>query len=339
MKRWLMLAGFLQCWGFQQYQRPLAHRVRRDATRLKDTTQSDAPVVCVGSGPVFLLAAKTAASMGHPTTIVTTQEQLYRQLLWGDEEPLSTLRMLGVTSDEDALAFESAVADATGVLICFDKAEQTLNDNLLNVVLPPSQRTRRVVMLSRHLNGKGNGLLCAAAKGTANTDVWAATPATVEICRSFEQKVRAKANESSATDVVIVRAGTLKGGGPGDAASVVEKANSYVPTLSYGFYRQGQQDLVNWRLLFDCDTNGVELTPGDSAEGPAWKAILAATSPEAEKGDSGRVGVAQAMVRTLSIAGLSGKEFGVQTKQSRLPPSDEDWNAMLSNVLSKLSQT
>ena len=46
-------------------------------------------VLAVGNGPVFLLAAKTAAKMGYKTTIVSAREELFTQLLWSEarEEP------------------------------------------------------------------------------------------------------------------------------------------------------------------------------------------------------------------------------------------------------------
>lgn len=284
----------------------------------------NAPIVCVGNGPVFLLTAKTAAAMGHPTTIVSADPELFSQLLWGlDETPLELLSIVGVKTEEDVEKFNAAVESAEGLIVCFDRPDQTLPDKLLEVVKPSEKK--RVVLLSRHLNGKGNGALCAAAKGAANTEVWVAAPGNVDALRSLEETIKGKND-----DVVIVRAGTLKGGGPGDAQSM--KAKGDLPTLSYGFYKQGQQDLVNWRLLFDCDTNGVELTRGDTAEGPGWRAILAASSAEAEKGDSGRVGVAQALVRSLTMPQLSNKDFGIQTKSARLPPTDDEWEEMLSKV-------
>ena len=61
-------------------------------------------VLAVGNGPVFLLAAKTAAKMGYKTTIVSAREELFTQLLWSEarEEPRDpNLTVLGVTRDED----------------------------------------------------------------------------------------------------------------------------------------------------------------------------------------------------------------------------------------------
>lgn len=299
---------------------PAAARPRR-LVRLMAAIPPGSPILCIGRGPVFLLTAKTAASMGHPTTIVTQEAELYAQLLWGEESPLQTLTMVGVDEPE---AFDAAVAAAKGLVICYDQPEEVLSEKLLNVVVGAPER---VALLSRHLNGLGNGALCAAAKGAANADVWVASPQIVDAYRDFEKRVKARVN-----DVVTVRAGTLKGGGPGDAASAEAKVGGS-PTLSYGFYKQGQQDVVNWRLLFDCDTNGVALTPGDTARGPGWKAILAATSPEVETGDSSRVAVAQALVRALGVEGLQGMDFGVETRKARVPPTDQEWDALFANLL------
>ena len=317
--------------GLQAARRGMARSATRAAARAAVSMSALKPggnVLAVGNGPVFLLAAKTAAAAGYPTTIVSARTELFNQLLWAeDEDRDANLRILGVTEDEDVTAFNEAVASADALIVAFD-AEQTLTDTLLDVVLPAEGGASRVACLSKHLSGKGMGPFVTASKVAANKEVWCAPPERVEMYRSFEAKLKAKV-AAKGGDVTIVRGGTLKGGGPGDPESV----QAVAPTLAPRFYAEIVADLVNWQLLFDCETRGVELTPGDSAAGPGLQAVFTATASDARPGDSGRVQVAQALVRSLALDGAAGKEFGVTTKAARDHPSDGEWEAEFAKVL------
>ena len=66
---------------------------------------------------------------------------------------------------------------------------------------------------------------------------------------------------------------------------------------------------------------------GDVCSGPGGKAILTAQSDAVCTGDSGRSGVAGAMVQSLAVDGA--KEFGVETAEGRMIPTDEEWASML----------
>lgn len=287
-------------------------------------------VLVVGNGPVFLLAAKNAARLGYETTIVGgARSELYGDLLWSENSPADPkLTVLDVT-DQGVAEFNTAVAEADGVIIAFDQ-EQVLSDSLLDVVVAPSNtgKSRRIVALSRNLNGEGLGPFASASKLAANTQVWAGGK-FMAMYQDFEAKVKARAVQSGPdTDVVIVRAGTLKGGGPGD----VQDAESAKQGLSSGFYNIAQKDLVNWNLVFDCDTRGVALTPGDTAKGPGFRAAFTATSFEAEPGDTGRIAVANALVQALSRPKLAGKDFGVGTAKARSTPNDAEWDQLFASI-------
>lgn len=282
-------------------------------------------VLAVGNGPVFLLSAKAAAAAGYSVTIVSARENLFEQLLWGEgETPDPKLRILGVSADEDVSAFNAAVAESDGLIIAFD-AEQTLTDTLLDVVLPEGGGAKRVACLSKHLSGKGMGPFVSASKVAANKEVWAAPAERVDMYKTFEGKLRAKLAASQA-ELTIVRCGTLKGGGPG----TVEDKDDDAVTLSERFYEQINRDLVNWQLLFDCDTRGVKLTPGDTAEGPGLRAVFTAIASDAQPGDSGRAQVAQALVRSLALDKTG--EFGVTTALADKAPTDADWAAQFAAV-------
>ena len=84
---------------------------------------------------------------------------------------------------------------------------------------------------------------------------------------------------------------------------------------------------MNWRLLFDAKCQGVVLTPGDRTEGPGLGGVFAATSSApGTKGDSGRLGVAGAMVKALRSEAAANRDFGVGTAESRAPPTDLEWD-------------
>jgi len=296
---------------------------------------SGGKVLAVGNGPVFLLAAKTAARAGYETTIVSARVDLFEKLLWtagdaegnGREEPDANLKVLSVSDDADVDAFDAAVAGADALVIAFD-AEQTLTDALLDVVLPESGGAGRVALLSKHLSGKGYGPLSAASKAAANKEVWACTRDRVAMYRDFEAKLRTKCAARGA-ELTIVRCGTLKGGGPGAADDRVEG----VPTLSERLYDDLNKDLVNWQLLFDCDTKGAKLTKGDTAEGPGFRAVFTSTASDAQPGDSGRVQVCQALVRSLGRADCAGAEFGVTTAKAEGHLTDAEWDAQFAGVV------
>ena len=290
-------------------------------------------VLAVGNGPVFLLAAKTAAKAGYKTTIVSARAELFSQLLWSEarEEPRDpNLTVLGVSSDEDVEAFNDAVANADGLIIAFD-AEQTLTATLRDVVLPTAGGAKRVAVMSKHLNGKGYGPFVAASKVAANKEVWAADEKQVSMYRDFETKLKQKlASREVEAGLTIVRAGTLKGGGPASPDDPVPDAT---PTLSEKLYDDLAKDIVNWQLLFDCDSRGVALTKGDTAPGPGLRAVFTACASDASPGDSGRVQVCQALVRSLGRDDAEGKEFGVTTAAAEAHATDAEWAAELDRVL------
>ena len=63
--------------------------------------------------------------------------------------------------------------------------------------------------------------------------------------------------DACAVGHTIIRAGTLKGGAVGD--SLTGDGGGESSFLNPFFYTLGQQDVVNWRLLYDCDVLGVDL--------------------------------------------------------------------------------
>lgn len=291
------------------------------------TLEPGAKVLVTGKGPVMLLAAKMAAVQGFEVSCLLGTEPGMAEALIGDTSPPLTL--LPVTGEgADPAAVEAACTSAAGLIIAFD-GEEVLSDAALDIFMPPTGTNfKHVSLMSRHLNGEGMGFFAKAAKVAANAEIWAAPENVVEGFREMERTVRARAKEVGATSTVI-RAGTLKGGGSGDIAN-----GSGDPSFLAGdvFYKLGQQDVVNWRMLFDCDTLGVVLKKGDVLPGPGFKAAFGATSPDACDGDSGRGGVANALVEALRCEGAAEADFGVGTAKGRASPTPQEWKQLFANA-------
>jgi hypothetical protein len=285
-------------------------------------------VLCVGTGPVLCLAAKKAALAGYDTSIIGGEAaESYRQLLsepGAPEVPNLTIleSITGAASDK----FDELLGSVDAILLAID-GDAPIGDGLIDLILPAGKtKVQRIVAMSRNLNGKGMGPFVVSSKMMANQEVWSCN--TKDDYVRFEAKLKSAAAAVGA-DCVIARAGTLKGGGPGgEDASCAETART---GLSYAFYNLGQQDIVNWRLLFDCNVQGVELTKGDTAEGPGFTAVFAATAAEAKPGDTGRHGVAGAMVHALGH-GPGGVDFAVRTAEGSTPPSKAEWDALFAKL-------
>ena len=284
-------------------------------------------VLVVGRGAVMLLAAKMAASKGFKTTVLIGDDKKTAETLVGDEAQELPLSMLPVAGDDvDETAIEAAVNGASGVIIAFD-GEEVAPQAALNVFMPTSGgQLKHVSVLSKNLNGDGMGFFAKAAKTAANAEIWAGEEKKVEAYRDMETRVLARAAEVGASHTII-RVGTLKGGGCGSSSDDGGGDDSFLKEF---FYTLGQQDVVNWRMLFDCDTLGVTLKRGDTMPGPGTFAAWSATSPDACAGDSGRGGAAAALVEALRLDAAANADFGVGTAQGRAAPTAEEWKALFS---------
>ena len=210
-----------------------------------------APVVVVGNGPVQLLAGRIAAIRGYETTLACAPQfiEQNKQFLWDEAYPEGSLplKMMPIAGDAaDADAIKKACNEAEGLIVAFDAESQLLPESALNVFLPPSgSNVKRISVMSRYLNGAGMGFTAKAAKLAANAEIWCADSNLVAQYKTMEAQISARAREAGAS-VTVVRAGTLKGGASGDALS----GGTGEPTfLNPEFYKMGQQDVVNWRLL------------------------------------------------------------------------------------------
>jgi len=288
-----------------------------------------AKVLVVGNGPVQCLAARLAAIKGYETTLAcvatsaaTDEKVLFDEAYPKESLPLSLLIITGESVDEAAVG--KAINEAEGLIVAFD-SERTLPEPSMKVFMPEEGGSlSHVSLMSRSLNGQGMGFTATAAKTAANPEIWAGGDAAMAAYRLMEQQVTARATAVGAASTVI-RAGTLKGGGSGDASR--EDGGGERSFLNPAFYSMGQQDLVNWRLLYDCEALGVSLSAGDTGEGPGFFAALTSTD-RIGPADSHRGGVAAALVEALGCDVATGKDFTVRTTESREFPKPDAWPAL-----------
>eukprot|EP00617_Octactis_speculum_P005439 CAMPEP_0185776812 /NCGR_PEP_ID=MMETSP1174-20130828/87149_1 /TAXON_ID=35687 /ORGANISM="Dictyocha speculum, Strain CCMP1381" /LENGTH=356 /DNA_ID=CAMNT_0028464945 /DNA_START=26 /DNA_END=1093 /DNA_ORIENTATION=- len=337
--------------GFTLSPKPLARcrsraQFARGMTTRMDAVAPGGKVVVVGSGPILALTAKRAALAGYETNVVVgTSAKMYQDLIFGyikqyknknlklggmvpmDEKVKENLKFIESISGDDEEAFDALISSCDAVLIAID-SDAAMSDALLDLIIPTPAMggkdacsAKRIIAMSRNLNGKGLGPFAIAAKIASNPDVWAGGEAINDYKR-FDATVKRKAAELGA-EYVIARAGTLKGGGGGlnqNADEGVQRMG-----LAPDFYAMGAQDIVNWRLLFDGSCQGVKLTRGDTVEGPGFGAAFAATAFDIRPGDTGRTGIAGAMVHALSHP-EGNYDFGVGSAEAKTPPiSESEW--------------
>lgn len=312
---------------------PVAASKSRAHTRM--SLPSGSNVLLVGGGPVVLLAAKLAALRGYQTTCAVAEGdvELAPRVVFDGQTPdgslpLSFLKIAG--PDADLGAIQEAAANADGLIIAFDD-ERLMNPGALDVFMPADvtkPRLKHVAMMSRYLNGNGMGFFASAAKVAANAEIWAGSAKSIEAHRDAEKMVTTRA-EACGVAHTMIRAGTLKGGASGDALA----GGAGEPTfLNPTFYSLGQQDVVNWRLLYDCAALGVNLVAGDTLPGPGFTAALTATSPEGGDGDSHRGAVATALIEALGTDTAANKDFSVGAVSGREFPSSEEWAGMFASA-------
>lgn len=274
----------------------------------------------VGSGYICLLAAKIAANEGYNvwTIYPTGEEANFQQLLATSDTQLPANLHLIAASDDTQ--WESKLKDSSALLIAVD-ADSPMDVNALQYLVNPEQspKLKRVVAMSRNLNGRDMGFFVSASKRAANAEVWDGS--TANDYKAFETALKQQVNTLPEAEYTIVRAGTLKGGACGGD----DEFNQF---LTRKFYEQMNKDVINWQLLFDCNCRGVVLKKGDVMPGPGAKAVFTATSSNACPGDSSRAGVAQAMVKSLLREEAGNVDFGIGTAESPTPPGEEEWDAL-----------
>ena len=282
----------------------------------------------IGSGYLPLLAAKLAAHRQHAKSwIISSPSEIdvMRQLssTADDDGSLTSLEFV-FASDTSRIKELLSVTDA--LMFANDDVNEAVDTSVINYILDPAKATKikRVVAMSRNLNGSGMGMFVSASQKAANAQVW--DNSNKDAYLQYENDIQ-KAAQNCGADWTIVRAGTLKGGACGEN-------NMYPTYLAQSYYELSKNDVTQWQLLFDINVRGVKLAKGDVLSGPGVKAVFTATGTEEHEGDSGRCGVAEAMVRSLELEGAANVDFGVGTSARRDVPSEEEWEELFRGCLS-----
>lgn len=241
--------------------------------------------------------------------------------------PLTFMPIAGPEANEKAI--EALAAQAEGVIFAID-SEKTFGAPVIDTFIKPGGALKRVAVMSRYLNGDGMGFFASSAKAAANRDIWAGGKA-VDDYRAMEQTIATKCAAAGA-EYTVIRAGTLKGGASGSSLTDVDadtegEAGGEPSFLNPYFYKMGQQDVVNWRLIFDCDNLGVNFVKGDTLPGPGNGAVFTATV-KLGQGDSNRGAVATALVEALRAPEAANCDFSVGATQGRTFPSETEWAAL-----------
>jgi len=298
-------------------------------------------VLVVGAGPVCLCAAKLAALRGYQTTCLAFPEDCNRaaSLIYSEKLgcldgslPLTFMPIAG--PDVEEAQIEAIAAEADGLILAID-GENTFGVPVLDTLIRPDGKLQRVSLMSRSLNGNGMGLFANAAKFAANKEVWDGNVPAVKKYREMELNVITLA-EAAGAEHSIVRVGTLKGGGCGAQDREASEGDDEDPggepsLLTSEVYKLGSQDVVNWRLIYDCDALAMELLPGDTLPGPGPLAALTATD-KIGPGDSHRGAVAACLVEALRAPAAAGRDFSVKAKEGRKFPSESELAAMFAAV-------
>jgi len=285
-----------------------------------------ATVGVVGRGYISILVAKLAALAGYQTWIVCPPGD--------DEKVLSLIDSSGIAPDNlkiisgaDTDLVDSRMRETDALLVAVDD-DTTMSVPVLKYLISPevALKLKRVVAMSRNLNGEGMGFFVKASKVSANKGVWDCS--TADAYKAFEEVVKEQTAACDA-EYTFARAGTLKGGACGGGEDNEFEFKQY---LSEEYYTLVKKDVVNWQLIFDCQVRGVKLAKGDVLPGPGAKAVFTATGVDEALGDTSRCGLAEAMVRSLAIESCGNIDFGVGTVGNRDPPTDAEWQKLFESL-------
>jgi len=189
------------------------------------TPSESSTVGIVGRGYISVVTAKLAALAGYNTWMLCPpgQEETIASLIGDDSLNLEFID----ATDADRLSTRLSNTDAFIVAVDDDS---TMDEGVLNYVLnrETSPNVKRVVAMSRNLNGKDMGFFVKASKISANKEVWDNSKSADY--KKFEDVIK-RQTAAVGGEYTIVRVGTLKGGACGEEPLLKQYLSSKVCSI------------------------------------------------------------------------------------------------------------
>lgn len=282
-------------------------------------------VVVLGQGAseVKMITAKLAAKAGYEAVSVVTGSN--DQLMWqcrammygrdyaaaGVDEAGKAYPIMGVEAIGDALQ------EAQGVVLCFDEKSGPPNDKYISVLfdVAASPKLKSVAMLSK-IGGGG-------------PDIPVLSKSLAPLEKSLKQVCANRGLPLS-----IVRAGILKGGGPGEVSRAPPDAGK--SKTDYGldvYFYSTLFDIGNAMTTMSHDTFalGASITNGDPFKPSNPIAAFGEAGDFApRKTDANRVNVASALL--AAVARGKDADFTVSCEEANAPPTMPEWTQMVQGL-------
>ena len=258
---------------------------------------------------LLFVAAKVAAKEEIETSCVCApgSETLARKLMYGAEYSENDVdepgRAKPISSGED---MQNSLEQATS--LCLISYDEPLEKKAVNTLIEAAgDGLSKVVLLSKMgVTKAGGGFF-----GGGDSKLLESENGIRELCKSKD------------LELSIVRAGILKGGGPGKEGEDIGLDRSYYNTLI---------DVVEASVTMAHDkfALGAEVTKGDLELPNMFTLMGKKSSFEASPFDTNRAVVAGAVAACLVHEGQV--EFSVGTAKAESPPTTEEWSTLLSNL-------
>lgn len=265
---------------------------------------------------LILLTSKLVSKDGQESFCICApgQEAISRRLMYGDVDEdgddESNYRLAKPISSGGDIQ-EALTKANTLILVCHDTP---IDEKALATLLNSAgSDLSKIVLLSKmgvEASGGGGGFF---GGGGGNPRLADSESAVRSLC------------ESKNINLSIVRAGQLKGGGPGEPFD-----------NDYGLNKQYYNTLfelseASCTMAHDRFTLGVDCSKGDTVEIPnALKLFGTKTSFDASPYDTNRINAAMAAVMAASHD--RPVEFSVGTAKATSPPSREEWETILRSM-------
>jgi len=253
----------------------------------------DLVIVGPGAQEVKLIAGKLAVKSGDRCSIITPPDEKFiqksRTLMYGkDRDAESDAAPAFVSTGEE---IGDALETAKGIIITCEK--EAMEEKLLTTLLDNAPKVQHICLLSM-MGGR---------------------------LRTAEDLLKTKC---SAADIQlsIIRAGTLKGGGPGNVEGSEFGLNKYFDATIF--------DLLEARnsMSFDKFTLGARVTAGDPFQAAA--SLFSSSSFEPSDTTTSRTVAAQALL--IAIKRDTGIDISLSSEKGNTPPTPEEWSDLLSSL-------